>query len=92
MHQGAICRTEGSSNLKEIHLAETNIILELNERKITFKSSDSLEDRSKRMELVTMSQGKEAKDIPISESVTWENRDAVRNAGAHKGTHYILKC
>ena len=49
MHQGAICRTEGSSNLKEIHLAETNIILELNERKITFKSSDSLEDRSKRM-------------------------------------------
>lgn len=53
MHQGAICRTEGSSNLKEIHLAETNIILELNERKITFKSSDSLEDRSKRMELVT---------------------------------------
>lgn len=39
-----------------------------------------------------MSQGKEAKDIPSSESVTWENRDAVRNAGAHKGTHYILKC
>lgn len=53
MHQGAICRTEGSSSLEEIHSAEANIILELNERKITFKSSDSLEDKSKIMELAT---------------------------------------
>lgn len=36
MHQGAICRTEGSSSREEIHL-EANIILELTERKITFK-------------------------------------------------------
>lgn len=53
MHQGAIYTTEVSSSLEEIHSAEGNIILELNERKITFKSSDSLEDRSKRMELAT---------------------------------------